>query len=117
MKTTRPHCSHRIRGEWGRSFSCTRYSAVERAGAHYCAQHDPVAIAKRREVQIEKGDQRLALSRIERHGPTLLEMLKLSRQYVADAASGLAPAGSPPLVVYKLLQEIDALVKSAEGKK
>lgn len=50
-----PKCSaYANHDSWGRGTPCSRHASVTRDGKPYCKQHDPVAIAERRELRDQK---------------------------------------------------------------
>ena len=53
----RVKCSRRIYNGRGFSSACTRNGRVEREGKWYCGQHDPVAVAQRREALLEEWER------------------------------------------------------------
>lgn len=116
-------CSARVSGKglnFPRPRACQRSASVTRNGKPFCGQHDPSAIAARKDAgvkaRMEGQAQRRKVFIAQQHGPELLHHLKLAREYVAAAASAKAPLGSGPRHAHEKLVEIDNIINKAEGK-
>lgn len=114
-------CSARVTGKglnFPRPHACQRSASVTRNGKPFCGQHDPSAIAARKDAgvkaRMEEQAQRRRVFIAQQAGPDLLEKLKLARHYVNDAASAKAPKGSGPWKAHQLLIEINHLITKTE---
>lgn len=58
-KSTKPRCEGRVIDRTSftpREHQCTRNASIERDGKHYCATHDPIAVAERQKRSKQEYD-------------------------------------------------------------